>query len=304
MVDEHTKIVVPGKPLGRRVNHDPRSLRYTVAATGSVASVEWNRKVAIFDQGELGSCTGNAAAGVLGTDPFFGTVQNLVINEKLAVALYSAATKLDDADGSYPPDDTGSDGNSVAKAARNANYISGWQHITSLDAAQTAIQSGPIITGVNWYEGFDSPDDDGVVTISGEVRGGHEFELVGYNADKKLWKAANSWGDSWGDKGYFYFSDVDFAQLLSEDGDATTFVPVSQPAPTPTPDPEPTPTPDPEPTPTPTPTPDPTPTPSPVPGNDFPSKIVIKWLSRRHYTSREERAADAVEKWMQENGLL
>jgi hypothetical protein len=53
-----------------------------------------------------------------------------------------------------------------------------------------------------------------------------------------------------------FFSDATFARLLSEQGDATVFVPLTQPAPVPTPVP-------PTPAPTPTPTPDPTPTPVP-----------------------------------------
>lgn len=312
MADEHTKIVVPGKPLGRRLNHDPRSLRYTIEAKGTVASAEWERVAPIFDQGDVGSCTGNAAAGVLGTHPFVETEGDLVIDENLALKFYSAATKLDDAQGTYPPDDTGSDGNSVAKAVRNLNYISGWQHITSLSAAHAAIQAGPFITGVNWYEGFDEPDADGVVTIAGQVRGGHEFEIVGYDADKGLWKAANSWGDGWGINGYFFFSDEDFARLLDEEGDATTFVPITAPAPTPTPDPtpvpspDPTPTPDPTPDPAPTPDPEPTPTPDPepTPTSDFPVDVVVKWVRRIHYTRREERAAEAIEKWLQDNDLI
>jgi len=46
-----------------------------------------------FDQGALGSCTGNAMAGVLMTDPIWVPGRNLT--EVDAVKLYKAATKLD-----------------------------------------------------------------------------------------------------------------------------------------------------------------------------------------------------------------
>ena len=34
--------------------------------------------------------------------------------------------------------------------------------------------------------------------------GGHAVLLVGYNKSKKVFIARNSWGTSWGDRGYFY----------------------------------------------------------------------------------------------------
>ncbi|MGZ6776907.1 MAG: hypothetical protein ACXVGF_04490, partial [Blastococcus sp.] len=53
------------------------------------------------------------------------------------------------------------------------------------------------------------------------------------------WHFCNSWGESWGDAGRFMYSGADFARLLSEQGDATVLVPITQPAPTPTPTPGP-----------------------------------------------------------------
>lgn len=41
---------------------------------------------------------------------------------------------------------------------------------------------------------------------SGEgILGGHAVELIGYGEDEvgPYWICANSWGESWGDKGYF-----------------------------------------------------------------------------------------------------
>jgi C1A family cysteine protease len=34
--------------------------------------------------------------------------------------------------------------------------------------------------------------------------GGHAVLLVGYDKTKKVFIVRNSWGDTWGDKGYFY----------------------------------------------------------------------------------------------------
>lgn len=231
--------VIPGRRLGRHVDHDPRSLAYLVPEAATVTTVVWQRVVPVFDQGQVGSCTGNAAAGVLGTVPFDATLPaGLLDDEAEALKLYSAAEVIDGA-GPYPPADQGSSGLSVAKAAKNAGLISGYQHITSVAAAHTAIACGPFIVGTDWHDGMDNPDAHGVVQATGNVRGGHEYECVGYHADTDLWEFVNSWGPSYGLAGHFFYSSATFAALLAAQGDATVFVPVTQPAPTPTPVPTP-----------------------------------------------------------------
>lgn len=90
---------------------------------------------------------------------------------------------------------------------------------------------------MNWYNYFFDPDPNGLISIGGALAGGHEFEVIAYDADRGLWKFANSWGTSWGQAGYAYMTDATYARLLSEDGDATVLIPTTQPAPTPTPAP-------------------------------------------------------------------
>jgi len=235
------EIVVPGRRLGRHVHHDSRSLAYLVEADGTAVSKRWQRRTPMLDQGNLGSCTGNAATGVLGTDSFYATLPGQPLDEAEAVKLYSAATTLDPYAGSYPPTDTGSDGLSVAKAAKAAGLISGYLHITSVAAAQTAIQAGPFIIGSDWYDGFDTPNSAGLVSISGSVRGGHEYECCGYDAGADTWELVNSWGTSYGVVGHFYYTSATLAQLLAAQGDATTFTPITAPVPVPTPVPTPDP---------------------------------------------------------------
>lgn len=256
-IDEYES--ADGGRLGRHVHHDPRSRAYAVSedllATTYVSAVHQVR-IPVLDQGSLGSCTGNAAEAFAGTDPVYGAIPatvatrptgDAVADEKQAVALYSAATKLDNARGTYPPTDTGSTGLAVAKAAQASGLISGYQHAFSLDTALKALAVSPLIIGVNWYEGFDTPDGNGLVKVSGQVRGGHEFLLYGINTDHQIVQARNSWGTSWGAGGMFAFSWDDFGRLLDEQGDATLFVPLTVPAPTPTPvPPAPAPTPSPD----------------------------------------------------------
>jgi hypothetical protein len=224
--------------LGRHVNHDPRSLSFRVGRpVGALVSVLHERVTPVFDQGDLGSCTGNAAVGALGTAPLFAALpaDHATLDESLAVAVYQDATQLDPFPGAYPPDDTGSDGLSAAKALKARGLISGYLHATDLVSMQAALQATPVIVGVNWYSGFDSPDSSGRVRVSGSVRGGHEFEVIGMDMTTGMFTAVNSWGASWGVNGRFKFSFTDMTRLFSEQGDCTQLLPLTAPVPTPTP---------------------------------------------------------------------
>lgn len=242
-IDEH-----PGAyRLGRHIEHDPRSRAYALSEDllpGTYGSAIHTVRIPVLDQGDLGSCTGHAAEALAGTDPLFGAIPADVQarptgdanqDHLQAVALYSAATRLDSIQGVYPPTDTGSTGLAVAKAAQKAGLISGYQHAFSLDAALKALTVMPLIVGVNWYEGFDNPDAAGLVKIGGQVRGGHEFLLYGIDGPGQRVLARNSWGTGYGAAGCFSFSFDDFGRLLSEHGDATAFVPLTAPAPVPVP---------------------------------------------------------------------
>lgn len=222
--------VEPARRLGRHVEHDERSRAYDIAAlVGKGVSlptghVRHRRHVPPFNQGELGSCTGNALAGALMTEKLYDK-HRPALAEPDAVAIYEAATKLDQIPGAYPPEDTGSSGLAVCKAAKQMGLITSYRHAFSWSAALRALADNPVIVGVAWYDSFDHPDAEGFVEISAgaQVRGGHEFELVGFDAHARTVRACNSWGPGWADGGYFSFSWDDLERLLSkeEQGDAT-----------------------------------------------------------------------------------
>jgi hypothetical protein len=239
--------IVPGRRLGRHVRHDSRSLLFPWQESGAeLQDTLLGRHIGILDQGDVGSCTGNAETGALGTDPLYGTLspkQQANLDEALALALYSAAEDID-GDGPYPPNDNGSTGLSVCKAAQNAGWISGYTHCLSTASVLDAISSGhAVILGTNWYDSMDSPDSSGLVSISpgAQVRGGHEYLARGIDTANQLIRLDNSWGAGWGDQGSFCYSWDTLTQLLSEQGDGTVSVPLTQPPPQPKP---PTPTPD------------------------------------------------------------
>jgi hypothetical protein len=205
--------------LGRHVAHDPRSFAFPARGL-EVRTVMHQRLVPIFDQGQLGSCTGNAAAGCMSTAPF-----GQQLSERDAVDIYCEATRLDDVYGTYPPDDTGSSGLAVMKVLKARGLVAGYGHGFGLKSVLRALQHGPGIVGITWKLDCMRPDAEGVVRWRGIDRGGHEVEVVGCDAERELVWFANSWGEGWGKGGYFAMPWADFERALADDGDAVFPIP-------------------------------------------------------------------------------
>jgi hypothetical protein len=212
-----------GGRLGRHVHFDDRSWDYPVLLKkgAAIETRTWARTLKAFDQGELGSCTGNGAVGVICTDPY--KKAGVRYSEALARKIYTEASHHDTIVGAWPPKDTGSTVLAAMKALRSLGFTKGYRWCFSLDdVLKTLSTLGPVEVGLNWYEGFDKPDAKGLVKVGGAVRGGHAFELLGVDAEKKLVWAINSWGPDWGLKGRFAFSWKDLDRLLHEQGEAST----------------------------------------------------------------------------------
>ena len=233
------EIVIPGRRLGRNVNHDSRSMLFRVHAqpARALVSVTHERRVPVFDQGDLGSCTGNAAVGAVGTAPLFDGLPRHSSQPRRAARGQGVLGRhgAGRCTRHVPTDRHRQRRPQRGEGLKNLGLISGYLHATDVTTMQTALQDTPVIVGVNWYEGFDNPDHNGLVSISGQVRGGHEFEVVGLDLEKKLFLAVNSWGPGWGVNGHFSFSFDTMAQLLSEQGDCTQLLPLTVPAPVPAP---------------------------------------------------------------------
>lgn len=222
--------------LGRHVHHDSRSLDYEFLprkAKPKRKNTFWDSAVAPLNQGDLGSCTGNATAQWLNTNfakaVRKATNKDRAFTEKNAVKIYSLGTTLDNQPGQYPPDDTGCDGISVAKAAVKLGYLDKYTHTFSFTALQTALETTPAIVGTVWTNTMFKPRN-GLVKVGrltdSNIAGGHEYLACGIDFTTEVIIFRNSWGDqdAWpGCKpgGYFAIGFADYQKLLAEQGDVT-----------------------------------------------------------------------------------
>jgi C1A family cysteine protease len=84
---------------------------------------------------------------------------------------------------------------------------------------QGCLASGyPFVFGFTVYESFESnavaQTGDMPMPKSGEkVVGGHAVLAVGFDNEDRVFIVRNSWGDGWGDAGYFY---IPYAYLLDD----------------------------------------------------------------------------------------
>lgn len=230
--------------LKRNIYHDSESWRYPhrPRRTAELKSVEHKRNIPYLNQGGLGSCTGNAAIAALARGKLYEALLAYVdltpwptkwytLNENGAVNLYSWATQHDPFGGEWPPDDTGSDGLTVAKGLKASGQIEGYTHGFDLETCLAGLQELPYITGTYWKSDMYNRSSEGLVQPTGRNVGGHEYVAEAYDAVRG-WVG---FGQSWYGWDRFWIEAEKYGNLLAEDGDATFFTPLDQPAPTPDP---------------------------------------------------------------------
>jgi C1A family cysteine protease len=185
----------------------------------------------VENQGNLGSCTGNALAGVI---EFLERKDNVSFAEASRLFIYYnerviEGTVKSDAgamirDGIKTLKNRGVCSETrwpyiISKFAKKPNaacykealkhQITSYHRILTLDEMRTCLADRfPFVFGFRVYESFESQEvaATGVVQMPrpGERSlGGHAVLAVGYDDAERRFIVRNSWGIGWGQKGYF-----------------------------------------------------------------------------------------------------
>jgi C1A family cysteine protease len=198
------------------------------------ASVDLTRKCpAVYDQGQLGSCTGNAIAGAIQFDKLKQRLDGasvpsrlfIYFNERVIEGTVNSDSGAQIRDGIKAVAKLGVCGESLwpydvekfrVKPPKPC-YLEAAKH-TALDYQRLVQSPGqmkgclaagyPFVFGFTVYESFEGSAvaKTGTVPMPGpgeKVLGGHAVLAVGYSDRTERFIVRNSWGPDWGRKGYF-----------------------------------------------------------------------------------------------------
>lgn len=193
--------------------------------------IDWRSNMPpIYDQGNLGSCTANAIAAALDYErkkqgEQFINPSRLFIyyNERsmegtiksdsgasIRDGIKSVKNQGDCPEVEWPYIITKFKSKPKATCYKDALKYKVIKYISvpeGLNQIKAALVLSPIVFGFTVYQSFENIGSDGIMTIpkrNEQVEGGHAVVAVGYDDDKQIIIVRNSWGDIWGDKGYFY----------------------------------------------------------------------------------------------------
>jgi hypothetical protein len=180
----------------------------------------WWEGGAWLDQGQFGTCVGNAFAHRIADNP----VPEVGIDETYARQLYLDAS----GDTTYQ---RGTSGLAACRVLKTRGTISQYHWVSSPDElVNTVLELGSVCFGVNWLYSMFSPKLEYgnsyiKVTESSGLAGGHELLLNGINlhpaAGPPFYRLKNSWGTTWGHGGTARIACADLDSLIFEqNGDA------------------------------------------------------------------------------------
>lgn len=173
-----------------------------------------------LDQGQTPHCVGFAWAQWGNSEPVVDEFQN-----GDGHALYYECKIID----GEPQAENGSQTRSGAKAMQQRGKLGEYVFAkTTAEITAWILKMGPVVVGTDWDGQMFHPDANGYLHPNGQVEGGHEWLLLGYDdgdpnsyRDKEpFYTMQNSWGLGWGERGRARITVREFQQLLDRDGDA------------------------------------------------------------------------------------
>lgn len=204
--------------LDRKVYYDPRSLNFRIrdlpAAGQPLKSRAWRTPV-VLDQGREGACVGFAWTHRAATWP---KAWKPTLTNEDALALYHDAQRDDDMPGENYE---GSSTLGGAKASAARGRVGSYHWATTIEEVLQALANvGPVVVGINWYDGMYQPQGNKLV-VSGSLVGGHDILINAINVTREEVRFHNSWGADWGHNGEAWMSFADVERLIiKESGDA------------------------------------------------------------------------------------
>jgi len=190
---------------------------------------------AVYDQGQLGSCTANALAAAFEFNEMkqdervVGTPRRLFIyyNERAqegdvdkdAGAFTGDGVNglhdlgvVSESDWPYDPSEFATKPSDELYDSALNNTVTSFKQLSQDETQikQALYQGYPVLFSADIYTEFEGTTvgSSGMVPMPGADEksvGGHALIIVGYDDDSQLFTVRNSWGDSWGDQGYCYF---------------------------------------------------------------------------------------------------
>jgi C1A family cysteine protease len=186
----------------------------------------------VYDQGALGSCTANALGGAFQFGQRKQLIPNFIpsrlfiyYNERVLIntvlsdsgAYIRDGIKTMNSEGVCNEKDwpyiiaqfTAKPPATLYKKAATNQVLSYMRlNNANLVQLQSCLAEGfPFVFGFTVFESFQSIGKNGIMPMpkpSEKRLGGHAVMAVGYDDTKKVFLVRNSWGNVWGDQGYFY----------------------------------------------------------------------------------------------------
>jgi C1A family cysteine protease len=186
----------------------------------------------VYDQGQLGSCTANALGAAFEFDlkkqhskDFMPSRLFIYYNERAIEGSISTDSGAQIRDGvktlakqgvcaetewPYDPAKFAKKPTAACFTDGKKTKVASYQRVAqNLNQLKGALAAGfPVVIGFTVYDSFESDEvaKTGVMPMPApaeHVLGGHAVLVVGYDDASQRFRVRNSWGTSWGQKGYF-----------------------------------------------------------------------------------------------------
>lgn len=224
--------------LGRLFIPDARDLAFALppraAEAAPITKRYWISRGPPLDQGSTSQCVIYSGDKYLTADPIrnrsFGTAA-------ARTGIYRDVQRLDQ----WPGESPSYEGTSVRALfayLKAQGVVSEYRWAFDIETCLNHIlTTGPVVLGVDWYDGMFAVDRWGYIEPTGRPAGGHAILAIGANRKKVhpltgevgAIRLLNSWGSRWAQGGRCWLSAPALGRLLADDGEACCATEIRRP---------------------------------------------------------------------------